>query len=182
MIFIWDLFETREEVRIHMNKKVIKTLDKIEDNILVAMFVAMVGIIFFQVIMRYVFNNSLSWSEELGKFLFVWLSWLGISIGHRRREHIKITLFVDRLSPKAKRLSEIVSELILIVICGVTMVHSFTMIGIQLNIPYAGIKISTAWGYLSVALGCGLFILRAIMHIAEDVSYIRKGDVVGGDQ
>lgn len=165
-----------------MSKKVLKTLDKIEDSVLITMFIAMVGIIFFQVIMRYVFNNSLSWSEELGKFLFVWLSWLGISIGHRRKEHIKITLFVDRLSPKARRCTEILAELILVVICGVTMLQSFTMIGIQLNIPYAGIKISTAWGYLSVALGCGLFVLRALMHIVQDVQFLRKGEVLGGDQ
>ena len=72
-----------------MKKNILKTLDKIEETVLVAMFVAMVGIIFFQVIMRYVFNNSLSWSEELGKFLFVWISWLGISIGHKRKEHIR---------------------------------------------------------------------------------------------
>lgn len=167
---------------VYMNKKVMKTLDKIEDSLLIAMFVAMVGIIFFQVIMRYVFNNSLSWSEELGKFLFVWLSWTGISIGHRRREHIKITLFVDKLPPIAKKITEILAELILIIICGITMFHSFTMIGIQVNIPYAGIKISTAWGYLSVALGCGFLILRAIGHVVEDVQLIRSGNEIGGEQ
>ena len=72
--------------------KIISFIDKLEEILLVSMFVLMVLIIFIQVIMRYVFNNSLSWSEELGKFLFVWLSWIGISIGERRNEHIKITM------------------------------------------------------------------------------------------
>jgi len=165
-----------------MKKKVVATLDKIEDTVLIVMFMAMVGIIFFQVIMRYVFNDSLVWSEELGKFLFVWLSWLGISIGHRRREHIKITLLVDRLPYKLKKVTEVLTELILIAICGVTMYYSFTMIQIQINIPYAGIKISTAWGYLSVALGCGMLIIRAIAYIIEDVNYVMKGEVQGGEQ
>ncbi len=165
-----------------MGKKEIKILDKIEDTLLITMFVAMVSIIFFQVIMRYVFNNSLSWSEELGKFLFVWLSWVGISIGHRRREHIKITMLVDRLPEKAKKVTEILSEIILITICGITMFYGFTMIDIQMNIPYAGIKISTAWGYLSVTLGCGLFILRAIVHILEDLYFLRTGKLTGGEQ
>ncbi len=164
-----------------MGKKALKTLDKVEDSLLVFMFVAMVSIIFFQVIMRYVFNNSLSWSEELGKFLFVWLSWIGISIGHRRREHIKITLLVDRLPPVAKRISEIISELILIVVCGVTMIYGIRMLGIQWTTPYAGIKISTSWGYLSVVLGCGLFVLRGFIHIAEDVDILRHGELQGGE-
>lgn len=164
-----------------MGKKALSTLDKVEDFVLALMFLAMVSIIFFQVVMRYVFNNSLSWSEELGKFLFVWLSWIGISIGHRRKEHIKITLLVDRLSPTAKRVTEIISECILIIICGVTMVYGIRMLGIQWTTPYAGIKISTSWGYLSVVLGCGLFVLRSILHIAEDISILKYDPLKGGE-
>jgi len=52
--------------------KFIATINKTEDICLVVMFAAMVGIIFFQVIMRYVFNNSLSWSEELGMDFLAW--------------------------------------------------------------------------------------------------------------
>ena len=161
-----------------MGKNIVKALDKIEDTCLIAMFAAMVGIIFFQVIMRYVFNNSLSWSEELGKFIFVWLSWIGISIGHRRKEHIKITLLVDKLPYKINKLVEAFTDLILIAICGITLYYGFTMIQIQLNVPYAGIKISTSWGYLSVVLGCGLFIARAIYYFIEALTCVFKGEEV----
>jgi len=161
-----------------MRKKILVTLDKIEDTVLIIMFMTMVGIIFFQVIMRYVFNNSLTWSEELGKFLFVWLSWLGISIGHRRREHIKITLLVDKLPYKLKQLSEALTELILIVICGITMYYGVIMMNIQINVPYAGIKISTAWGYLSLVLGCGIFIIRSIAYFIESVKNIVKNEII----
>ena len=57
-------------------------LNHIEEVIIVSMFALMVIIIFVQVIMRKA-GNSLSWSEELGKFLFVWISWMGISLGQR---------------------------------------------------------------------------------------------------
>lgn len=167
-----------------MKEKVLKTLDKIEDGVLVAMFVAMVSVIFFQVIMRYVFNNSSSWSEELGKFLFVWLSWIGISIGHRRREHIKITLLVDILPYKVNKFLEAVSELILIIICSVTMYYGVIMINIQRNTPYAGIKISTSWGYLSLVLGCGIFVLRAIVFFFEAIKAMGEDEPIseeGGD-
>lgn len=161
-----------------MKKKILVTLDKIEDTVLIVMFMTMVGIIFFQVIMRYVFNNSLTWSEELGKFLFVWLSWFGISIGHRRREHIKITLLVDKLPYKLKQLSEALTELILIAICGITMYYGVIMMNIQINVPYAGIKISTAWGYLSLVLGCGIFIIRSMAYFIEAVKNIIKNEII----
>ncbi|MCT4607332.1 MAG: TRAP transporter small permease [Marinisporobacter sp.] len=161
-----------------MRKKVLEALDKIEDTVLIIMFMGMVGIIFFQVIMRYVFNNSLTWSEELGKFLFVWLSWVGISIGHRRKEHIRITLLVDKLPYKLKQLAEALTELILIIICGITLYYGFIMIDIQMNVPYAGIKISTAWGYLSLVLGCGIFIIRAMAYFIEAIKNLMKNEII----
>ncbi len=148
-------------------KKMMDYIDKVEDICLIIMFMAMVAAIFLQVIMRFVFNNSLSWSEELGKFLFVWLSWLGIAIGHRRQEHIKITLVVDMLPYKVRKFFELITEIILIIICGITLYYGVFMLKIQIPVPYAGIKISTAWGYLSVILGCGFFIFRSILYIVE---------------
>ncbi len=150
-------------------KKLLKFINKTEDIVLIAMFAAMVGFIFFQVIMRFVFNNSSSWSEELGKFLFVWLSWLGISIGHRKREHITITMVLDKLPIKAKNIVEILNEIVLIAICGVTLYYAVYLMGIQWKVPYAGIKISTSWGYLSLVIGCGLFIVRALIYLVEAV-------------
>ncbi|MGI6732643.1 MAG: TRAP transporter small permease [Anaerovoracaceae bacterium] len=161
-----------------MRSKIINRLNALEDIVLVSMFAAMVGIIFFQVIMRYVFNNSLPWSEELGKFLFVWLSWLGISIGHRRREHIKITMLVDKVPYTLQKVFEAVTELVLIIICAVVIYYGVLMIGIQINIPYAGIKISTAWGYLSLVLGCFIFILRAGVYFVQAIKSIKQKDIV----
>ena len=153
-----------------MLKKIVGIINQIEDVFLVTMFAGMVAIIFSQVIMRYVFNNSLSWSEELGKFIFVWISWIGISIGHRRQEHIKITMLVDKLPPRLLKGAEAIVELMLIIICGITLYYGVMMIQIQIKIPYAGIKISTAWGYLAVVLGCGLMSLRAVVYFFQALS------------
>ncbi len=87
-------------------------LNHTEEIVIVAMFALMVAVIFLQVIMRYVFSNSLSWSEELGKFLFVWITWLGISLGERKGEHIKITMLTDRLPFRVAQVVNILSEII----------------------------------------------------------------------
>lgn len=153
--------------------KIIYFIDKLEEFSLIIMYATMVIIIFIQVIMRYVFNNSLSWSEELGKFIFVWLSWIGISIGAKRGEHIKLTMFVDRLSPKGAQISNIFSELIVIGICAVTAYYGSTLVASQSKVHYAGIKISMAWGYLSVVLGCVLMILRSFISIVDSAVLIK---------
>ncbi len=165
-------------------KTLIRRLEKIEDAVLIMMFMAMVAVIFLQVIMRFVFNNSLVWSEELGKFLFVWLSWIGISIGHRRKEHIKITLFVDKFPLRYRFLFEAITELVLILICAVTVYYSVVMIGIQANVPYAGIKISTSWGYLSLVLGCSMMLIRCVVSLIDNVQKFIGYDaaIEGGEE
>ncbi len=149
--------------------KVTKVIDKAEDICLVVMFALMVFFIFLQVIMRFVVGHSLVWSEELGKFIFVWLSWLGISIGERRNEHIKITLLTDRFSPKWQKVFEIVAYLVLLVILGVIIYYSVILVEFQVKVKYAGIKISTSWGYLSLLLGCSFMVLRIIAVLYRDI-------------
>ena len=56
----------------------------------------------FQVIMRYVFHSSLGWSEELARYMFVWLVFIGISYGAKVMRHIKIDAFLY-LFPKLMR-------------------------------------------------------------------------------
>ena len=155
--------------------KFFKAIDKAEDICLVSMFVLMVAFIFLQVIMRFVFNNSLTWSEELGKFIFVWISWLGISIAERKNEHIKITLVTDRLSPKWRVVCEILASICMLLILGVIVYYGVQLVIFQQRVHYAGIKISTSWGYLSLVLGCGFMILRVIGGIIRNIQILKSG-------
>ncbi|XVH03252.1 TRAP transporter small permease [Eubacteriales bacterium KG126] len=144
-------------------------LNKTEEICLVIMFALMVIAIFLQIIMRFVFNNSLSWSEELGKFIFVWISWLGISIGQRKNEHIKITMIINKLPLKLQNFIEIIANMILIAILAVTIYYAVLLVHFQQNVNYAGIKISTSWGYLSLVLGCSFMGLRIFGRIYENI-------------
>jgi TRAP-type C4-dicarboxylate transport system permease small subunit len=161
--------------------RIIKTLNHVEDAVLVAMVVIMVSSIFLQVIMRYVFNNSLSWSEELGKFMFVWVSWIGISIGQRRFEHIKIEMLTGRLPYRWAMVCNIVSDLIVICICATTAYYGALLTVNQYTTNYAGIRISISWGYLAVTIGCGIMVLRCIGTIVWAVGNFKRGEPPVGD-
>ena len=161
--------------RLRNMKKVLYVFDRFEEVVLVVMFAAMVLAIFFQVIMRYVFNNSLPWSEELGKFLFVWLSWFGISIGAKRGEHIKITMLTDKLSYTAAQICNILSEIVVIGICAVTLYYGVILVSSQSHVRYAGIKISISWGYLAVAVGCGMMIARCVLTVISSLIALKDG-------
>lgn len=155
--------------------KVFWFLNHAEELIIVVMFALMVAVIFLQVIMRYVVHNPLPWSEELGKFLFVWISWLGISLGARYGEHIKITMLTDRLPFRAAQAMNILSEIIVIGICVVTLYYGVSLVISQMSTHYAGIKISVSWGYLAVVVGCGLMTIRSVASLGRSMVAFVKG-------
>ena len=156
-------------------KKIVHIYDRLEDFILVTMFAGMVTVIFYQVIMRYVFNNSSVWSEELGRFLFVWITWIGISIGARRMEHIKVMMLVDKMPFKASRLTNIFAEFVVVVVCSITAYYSYSLILSQNHVSFAAIKISMSWGYLAVFLGCTIMCLRCLIAVGGNLIELRAG-------
>ena len=78
----------------------------------------MTCIVIVQVFSRYVLNHSLFWSEELARYLLVWLTFLGASVAYYRRMHPSINLFQHRFSEHLKqRLRLIVHALSLVFFC-----------------------------------------------------------------
>lgn len=148
----------------------------LEEIILVTIFAVMVSVIFLQVVMRRVFNNSLSWSEELGRFTFEWLTWIGISLGARLGQHIKITLLTDRLPHRLAQMMNILSELIVISICLLTMNYGIELCKIFHGSHYAMLRISLAWGYASVVVGFGLMTIRSLVSIKNSIVCLVTGN------
>ncbi|MDD3139876.1 MAG: TRAP transporter small permease [Lachnospiraceae bacterium] len=95
-------------------KKVFLTIDIFIKYILVLLIATVSVLGFYQVMMRYVFNNSSSWSEEAIRFLFVWASCIGGAIGVKEHIHIGIDAVVNHLSAAPKKVIEI---LVLVLLC-----------------------------------------------------------------
>ena len=151
--------------------------DHLEEIILVIMFAALVAITFLQVFMRFVVNHSLPWPEEAGKYLFVWVSWLGVSIGAKHREHIKIEIFQKKLPHKAANILNIVNDLIMIVICGVVCYYGVKLVDMLLttHIQNTVLHMNQAVGTSAVPVGCALMIMRCIQSICLSVSKLKNG-------
>lgn len=62
-----------------------------------------------------------------------------------------------------------------VIICAVIFYYGVELVVAQGNVPYAGIKISTSWGYLAVVLGCGLMILRTLVSIKRSALTLING-------
>jgi len=123
-------------------KKALDVLEKIVEFIMVLLIFAFTALIFVQVVSRYVFNNTVTWSEQAGRYLFIWLVFLGLPILYRHGEHVGFTMIVEKLPRKAQNVIAILIDLMVLVFavffaiqaikfCG--MVSHKKMVGLGLN-------------------------------------------------
>ncbi|MGI6686586.1 MAG: TRAP transporter small permease [Bacillota bacterium] len=143
--------------------------NKLEEYLLVGSLAITVIILFFQVVLRYVFNSSLSWSEELARYIFVWQSWLGASLGLRERRHIKVEILTGALKGRAKTLVEIIGVIIWLGLC-VFLVSSGTEMAMSYakqNAVTPALRIPFSIIYATLPISCGLIVLRLIGQVFE---------------
>ena len=142
-------------------KKILKWLDdNIELYICVFLMSFMTLLVFVQVVMRYVFNNSLSWSEELARYTFIWLIYIGISYGCKLRKHIKIDA----------------AFAVYITYTG----FFYSMEQIQFDMRSAALKIPYQYIYMSTVVGFGLATIREIQTIIYRVKCLKNGEEYDG--
>ncbi len=72
-----------------------------------------------QVFSRYVLNQSLFWSEELARYLLVWLSFLGASVAYRRKVHPGVDVFYGKMPAPLRKTSTIIVHLFSLALFGV---------------------------------------------------------------
>ena len=78
-------------------------LDHVEEFFMIPLIFAMSIIIFIQVVCRYVFQNSLTWSEEMARYMFVWLVYFSVSYTARREKHIRIDAIESNINRSEER-------------------------------------------------------------------------------
>ena len=100
----------------------ISIFNKIAESVLVVVFFVMTLSVVWQVMSRYLFNTSASWTEELSRFCLMWLAMLGAAYITGKREHIEIDVVFEKLSLKNKRRLDFFIEVLIILFAIVVMI------------------------------------------------------------
>lgn len=94
---------------------------------------AMMVVTFSQVVARYAFANSLSWSEEAGRYIFVWITFLGMAAAFQARAHIALDFLVNLLPVKPSRLLTVFNALLVAVVGAALVIGGSSLIKFGLN-------------------------------------------------
>jgi TRAP-type C4-dicarboxylate transport system permease small subunit len=130
--------------------------------ITVTLLVLMVILVFGNVVLRYVFNSGITVSEELARWFFVWLVFLGAVVGQRERAHLAVTMGIMPMSPFWRRVTFFFMTL-LVLACAILVAHgSWVQLVINLHVTSPAAGLSMAW-FFGAGLAVGVLSIPLLL-------------------
>jgi TRAP-type C4-dicarboxylate transport system permease small subunit len=133
------------------------------EGLIVAALAVMVVMVFGNVVLRYAFNSGITVSEELSRWLFVWMIFLGAVVAIRDNAHLGTDLLIGRLGPRGKKVCLALAETGMLYCCWLVFAGSWAQTKINLDVQAPASSLSMAWltaGGLVFAVSA--FVLHAI--------------------
>ncbi|GAK14055.1 TRAP-type C4-dicarboxylate transport system, small permease component [Geomicrobium sp. JCM 19039] len=148
-----------------------RVLDQLEEYIAIFSLFIATAVIFFGVVLRYFFGESLSWSGELARYLIIWFIFIGSSIAVRERAHAKVDIVISYVPATIKRALSIIASTFAIIFCLFIVVSGIQMI--QNTMIYSNytpaLNLPMYIPYLALPVGSSLMVYRFVQLIIEDI-------------
>lgn len=139
-------------------------------DVLIAVDLAvMVVLVFGNVVMRYGFNSGITTSEELSRWLFVWLTFLGAITAMREGTHLGSDTLVAMLSTTGKKVFLVIGHVLMLFVCWLLFRGAYDQMLVNWDTTSAVMEVSMAWFYgsgLVLAVSGALILIERLWRLA----------------
>lgn len=156
----------------------LKILDKNAERWSLLVFYSMLVITMaVEVLRRELFAYSSIWGEEIVRYSFIYLAWIGAAAAVKDRAHIRIDVILHYLGPRVKTLFYMLGDLVMMGVAVIALYWSFetVLVSAKFGSVTHGLRISQVWFLSAVPIGFALVIVRLIQSFLRDLSDLRTG-------
>ncbi|KIC38415.1 TRAP transporter small permease [Leisingera sp. ANG-M7] len=160
---------------------ILRNIDKNAERWLLLVFYVMLVITMaIEVIRRELFAFSSIWGEEIVRYSFIYLAWIGAAAAVKERAHIRIDVILHYLGPRPKALIYIFGDLVMFIVALVALYWSFetVLVSAKFGSVSHGLRISMVWFLMAVPAGFALMIWRLLQSFLRDYRSLRDGTPV----
>ncbi|RXJ72868.1 TRAP transporter permease DctQ [Veronia nyctiphanis] len=156
-------------------------LKKTDNNLerwLCLVFYAMIAItIVSEVMRRFLLSYSSIWGEEVARYCFIYLAWIGAALAVKERSHIRIDVIMNFLSSRNQILLYIFSDILTLMLSVICLVVSVlpVLTSIEFGSVTHGLRISQFWFLMAVPIGFSLILVRLLQSLKRDIADLRAG-------
>jgi len=137
---------------------------RIEAAAIVVLMSLLTAVTFAQVVTRYALSDPLIWSEEVARYLFVWLSMVGAALAMREGGHFGLDLLIrpmPQLKPVLGPLVTLVMVVFLVILFK-TGIDETRLAAMQFAMTF---RMRMNWAYLALPVGAGLMLFHIVVHV-----------------
>ena len=123
---------------------------------------AMMTIIFSQVVARYVMHQSLSWSEEVGRYIFVWITFLGLAAAFKSGSHVALDFLIKALKGVPFRIVALINALLIVLLAATLLISGIKLLQFGMRQESPALKIPMYYVYLVEPISGLIFLYFSI--------------------
>jgi TRAP-type C4-dicarboxylate transport system permease small subunit len=150
----------------------------IEKTVILICYTTMAGIIFVEVIRRFLFNEQVAWSTTIPIYLFLWVTWIGAAYNAKIRTHLSFDELRARMPYNAQFACLVLDCAMWIVFGIIVTIYAVEQVDIARDnfaIVQGTDNVLQWWFYLATPLGWSLLMFRALQNLWEDWHTFRAG-------
>ena len=167
-------------------RRILTALDRNAERwALLVFYVMLVATMFIEVVRRELLSYSSIWGEEIVRYSFIYLAWIGAAAAVKERGHIRIDVLMQYIGPRPKALLYIFGDLVMFAVAAVAFWWSFetVLVSAKFGSVTHGLRISQVWFLSAVPIGFALVMLRLVQSFLRDLGDLRHGrPVYEGDK
>lgn len=147
---------------------------------LLALYLMLVMTMAIEVVRREIFAYSSVWGEEIVRYSFIYLAWIGAAAAVKERGHIRIDVVMHYVGPRAKAALYIFGDLVMFAVALVALYWSFQVVmqSAKFGSVSAGLRVSMVWFLAAVPIGFSMVIFRLVQSFIRDLHDLRLGRAV----
>ena len=140
-----------------------------------AFLITMISLVIFNVFLRYLFNYSIFWAEEVATICFVWCVFIGASATYKHKMDMGIDVLIRKTPPQVEKLIRFATDLVLLALNGYIFYMAIVFTNIAWVKPTAVLGVSSAVFNSALIVGFGLITLHTIRFLHRDITaYLDK--------
>ncbi|MBU2531588.1 MAG: TRAP transporter small permease [Alphaproteobacteria bacterium] len=164
-----------------MNRSLLKMIDdNLERWALLVFYTLLVVTMSVEVIRRELFAYSSIWGEEIVRYAFIYLVWIGAAAAVKERAHIRIDVLFHYTSPRVKALLYLFGDFVMLVVAALALFWSFETVVVSWKFGSVshGLRLPMVIFLAAVPLGFSLMLYRIIQSMLRDLRDLRGGRTV----
>ena len=141
-----------------------RVVARIEAGVIIVLVSCLTAVTFAQVVTRYGLSDPLIWSEELARYLFVWVSMIGAALAIREGGHFGLDLLIRRVPALRSIVAPVVTTVMILFLAIVlkTGIDETRLASMQFAMTF---PMRMQWAYLALPVGAGLMLFHLLVHL-----------------